>query len=110
MRENVDIIVKGNRIEDVRPHDESHKGEYVDASDLTVIPGLWDAHVHQELSALFLGGCQGRQLLSFGITSTISVGDPAYRSIEDREAITSGACVAPRLFASGEPIDGSRVW
>lgn len=110
MKEDVDIIVEGNRIVDVKPHNESHKGQFVDASDLTIIPGLWDSHVHQELSSTFFGARQGRQLLSFGITSTISMGDPVYRAIEDREAIESGDRVAPRLFTTGEPIDGSRVY
>jgi Tol biopolymer transport system component len=109
---DVDVVIHGNRIADVRPHRRGgHRGgRFVDASSLTVMPGLWDAHVHQELSHSFFGGRQGRQLLSFGITDTISMGDTAYEVIEDREALASGARVGPRLFASGEPIDGSRVY
>lgn len=111
VRENVDIIVQGNRIKSIKPHDgKSHRGQYVDASDLTVIPGLWDAHTHQELSSIFLGSRQARQLFSFGVTSTISMGDPAYLAIEDRESLSSGARVGPRFFATGEPFDGSRVY
>ena len=82
----------------------------IDGSSLTAMPGLWDAHVHQELSRSFFGGRQGRQLLAFGITDTVSMGDTAYESIEDREALAAGARVGPRLFANGEPIDGSRVY
>lgn len=112
VKKNVDILVEGNRIKDIKPHDNNHfNGEkYIDAGDQTVIPGLWDAHVHQGLYSTFLGSRQGRQLLSFGITSTVSMGDPAYLSIEDKESVRSDNRVGPRLFANGEPIDGSRVY
>jgi Tol biopolymer transport system component len=112
LERNVDVVVRGNRIARVRPHRPGgHRGaRFVDASSLTVMPGLWDAHVHAELSHSFFGARQGRQLLAFGITDTVSMGDPAYKSIEDRESLESGARVGPRLFANGEPIDGSRVY
>ncbi|MBY0221218.1 DPP IV N-terminal domain-containing protein [Sporosarcina aquimarina] len=111
LKHNMDIIVQGNRIKEIKPHEKPHHGNnFIDASDQTVIPGLWDAHVHQALESAFLGSRQGRQLLSFGITSTVSMGEPAYLALEDREASASGARVAPRFFASGEPIDGSRVY
>jgi Tol biopolymer transport system component len=112
LRREVDIVVHRNRIVDIRPHQpRAHRPErVVDASSLTVMPGLWDAHVHQELSRSFFGARQGRQLLSFGITATVSMGDTAYEVVEDREALAAGTRVGPRLFASGEPIDGSRVY
>lgn len=113
MKENADIILRGDRIAEIKPHKQPHNphnGKFIDASELTVIPGLWDAHMHQELSQAFIGSRQGRQLLSFGITSTISMSDYAYRAIEDRESIQSGTRLAPRFFASGELIEGSRVY
>ncbi|MCQ6276751.1 hypothetical protein JMM81_17725 [Bacillus sp. V3B] len=82
----------------------------IDASELTVIPGFWDTHIHQQLTQSHYGSRQGRQLLSFGVTSTVSMGDYAYGAIEDREAIESGNRVAPRYFASSELIEGSRVY
>ena len=39
-----------------------------------------------------------------------SQGDPAYRAVETREAFASGERVGPRYFASGEAIDGERVY
>jgi imidazolonepropionase-like amidohydrolase len=112
LQRDVDVVVQGNRVARVRQHRPGGHGgaRFVDASSLTVMPGLWDAHVHQELSHSFHGARQGRQLLSFGITDTVSMGDTAYEVTEDREALASGARVGPRLFASGEPIDGSRVY
>ncbi|WP_338450063.1 DPP IV N-terminal domain-containing protein [Niallia oryzisoli] len=110
LKKNVDITLQGNRIVDIGPHKKEHNGKVIDASDLTVIPGLWDTHIHQQLSQSYYGSRQGRQLLSFGVTSTVSMGDYAYGAIEDREAIQSGNRVAPRYFASSELIEGSRVY
>ncbi|CAN5213582.1 amidohydrolase family protein [soil metagenome] len=112
LRRDVDVTLRANRIVGVGPHsDDAHDGvRVVDASNLTVMPGLWDAHVHQELYRNFLGARQSRQLLAFGITDTVSMGDTAYEAVEDRESLASGARVGPRFFASGEPIDGSRIY
>ncbi|MGJ9384147.1 DPP IV N-terminal domain-containing protein [Salipaludibacillus sp. CF4.18] len=114
IQENVDIIIEGNRIKEIKDHeDTNHEGvEFIDASDLTVMPGLWDAHIHQEMERYTegTGSRVGRQLLSFGITSTMSMGDIAYQAIEDRESLQSGASVGPRFFATGELIEGSRVY
>lgn len=80
---------------------------FVDASKLTVMPGLIDSHVHSGW-APFLGSRQGRQMLSYGITGAISMGDPAYTSLEQKESVLAGRMVAPRLFAGAEAIDGSQ--
>lgn len=45
-----------------------------------------------------------------GITSTVSVGDLAYRAVGDYEAIASGQRVGPRFFYTGGPLDGSRIY
>jgi hypothetical protein len=66
--------------------------------------------VHQEYASRFFGDRQGRLSLAYGITSTLSVGDQVYRAMEDQEALESGERVGPRFFATGEPIDGSRVY
>nr|WP_083467351.1 amidohydrolase family protein [Kibdelosporangium sp. MJ126-NF4]CEL23108.1 tolB protein precursor, periplasmic protein involved in the tonb-independent uptake of group A colicins [Kibdelosporangium sp. MJ126-NF4]CTQ90245.1 tolB protein precursor, periplasmic protein involved in the tonb-independent uptake of group A colicins [Kibdelosporangium sp. MJ126-NF4] len=111
-RTDVDIIVVGNRIRRVEPHraDRDRRGwQFVDASALTVTPGLVDMHMHQEMRAKFTGDRQGRLLLSYGITTTRSTGDPAYRAVEDRESLSAGTRVGPRFFMTGEMLEGSRV-
>lgn len=112
LRHDVDIVVRDNRIESVTPHRAGthHRGRFVDASEFTVMPGLVDSHVHQEYESRFYGDRQGRISLAYGITSTLSVGDQVYRAMEDRESLDSGARVGPRFYATGEPIDGSRVY
>ncbi|WP_426245015.1 amidohydrolase family protein [Nocardioides sp. LHG3406-4] len=111
LRRNVDITVVGNRIRSITPH-RRHVGggRVVDASGLTVMPGLMDSHVHQAYESRFFGDRQGRVSLAWGITSTLSVGDQVYRAMEDRDSLRAGERVGPRFYATGEPIDGSRVY
>jgi Tol biopolymer transport system component len=111
---NVDIVVKGNRIASVGPaQPRSSYGpgvQYVDASQDTVIPGLWDVHVHEGMDQPFAGGRKDRLELALGITSEMSMGDEPYRSLEQVESQQSGVAPGPRYFWSGEPIDGARIF
>lgn len=111
LREDVDIVVKDHRIESITDRDEEEpEGEVIDAKELTVMPGLMDAHIHQGLESRFLGDRQGRINLAYGVTSTLSVGDQAYRAMENRDAVDAGNRAGPRFYATGEPVDGSRVY
>lgn len=110
VRENVDIWIEGHRIAAIVPHGDHGVAEQViDASGLTVTPGLFEMHNHQQLRSKYLGDRQGRLWLSYGVTSTRSTGDPAYRALEDKEALASGARVGPRHFMTGEMLEGSRL-
>lgn len=108
LRRNVDIVVDGDRIAAVVPHRPGRST--VDASGLTVMPGLIDAHNHWHLRGRQWGDRQGRVWLAYGITTTRSPGDPAYQMVETREALAAGRRVGPRFFATGEAIDGSRIY
>ncbi len=83
---------------------------FVDASDDVVMPGLVDMHTHRQMQGYSYGDRQGRLWLTMGVTSTRSPGAPAYHMVEDRESIQSGARTGPRHFATGEAIDGSRIF
>jgi hypothetical protein len=112
-RTNVDINVTNGRIESIEPHHDrppSPDTVLVDASKLTVIPGLWESHTHEWISGKFYGDRLGRLWLAYGVTELQSMSDPAYRAVETREAFASGDRVGPRFFASGEAIDGERVY
>ncbi len=107
-RENVDIVIEGNRIARIEPHrDDLHAGTVVDASNGTVLPGLIESHAH--LSKGY-GEALGRIFLSFGITSVRNPAANPYEALEDREAIDGGVRVGPRVFATGEPFDGTRIY
>jgi Tol biopolymer transport system component len=110
LRSDVDIVLDGPRIAAVTPTAPGHDGELVDARDGVVIPGLVDMHNHREMQGYSYGDRQGRLWLSLGITTTRSPGSPAYHMVEERESIQSGARIGPRYFATGEAIDGSRIF
>ncbi|MGH3095809.1 MAG: amidohydrolase family protein [Streptosporangiales bacterium] len=82
---------------------------FVDASNLTVMPGLIEGHMHREWIP-YTGAREGRELLAYGITSTVSLGDPAYRSLESEESVGSGRLVGPRAFTAASHINGSRIY
>jgi Tol biopolymer transport system component/imidazolonepropionase-like amidohydrolase len=113
LRQDVEVILEGNRIAAILPGgaaSANHDAKIIDARTHTVIPGLMDMHTHRQMQGYSYGDRQGRLWLSLGITTTRSVGSPAYHMVEDREAIESGARLAPRHFATGEAIDGSRIF
>ncbi len=109
---NVDIVIEGNRIKKLKPRGNANRSDtrYVDATALTVIPGLWESHTHEYIEGKFYGDRLGRLWMAYGFTELMSVGDPAYHAVETRESFSSGARVGPRYFATGEAIDGERVY
>lgn len=113
LRNNVDILVQGNRIVDVRGHQPNSSyaagATFVDASELTVMPGLIEAHGHEQMDQPYVGGRKGRFMLSMGVTSVMGMGDPAYEALEQSESELSGARLTPRYFWAAESIDGERV-
>ncbi|MFJ4776780.1 amidohydrolase family protein [Streptomyces sp. NPDC088762] len=108
-RADVDILVRGGRITAVEPHRPRRRraARIVDASTGTVLPGLWDAHVHPY--PYTYGARQGTLHLAYGITTAVSLGGSAYEQARLREDIRAGRLAAPRLLAGGELLDGSRV-
>ncbi len=107
LRSNVDIVVEGGCVKEIRP--QQGRAD-IDASDLTAMPGLIDAHNHWHLRGRQWGARQGRVWLAYGITTVRSPGDPVYQMVETREALAAGTLVGPRFYATGEAVDGSRVY
>ncbi|MFJ9547698.1 amidohydrolase family protein [Streptomyces erythrochromogenes] len=107
-RTDVDVLVSGGRITAVEPHRPGRRAaRTVDASGGTVLPGLWDSHVHPY--PYTYGARQGILHLAYGVTTTVSLGGSAYEQARLREDIRAGRLAAPRLLAGGELLDGSRV-
>jgi Tol biopolymer transport system component len=114
MKANVDIIIKGNRIASIEPHNfnrpQTPGTVFVDASQQTALPGLWDPHFHP------LNVYQGSQfnlvwaaMFAYGFTSVQSVAGPIYASTEIREALDAGNLIGPRLFTSTPLLEGNRM-
>jgi Tol biopolymer transport system component len=114
VRNNVDIIIANHRIQGIEPHRDRTQSDagakFVDASNLTVVPGIWETHEHEFISGKFYGDKLGRLWLAYGITTAESQGDPDYRAVETRESFGAGDRVGPRFLATGEAIDGERVY
>ncbi len=108
-RANVDITIVGNKITAVAPHAAATHagGTVVDASNLTVMPGLTEFHSHLQKD---YGEAQGRAWLAFGITTVRSPGNTPYEAVEDREANEAGVRAGPRVFATGYLMEWNRVY
>jgi cytosine/adenosine deaminase-related metal-dependent hydrolase len=107
-RTNVDIVVEGNRIRSVEPHNAAlHTGRVIDESNETVMPGLIEAHGHYIDTN---GSLYGRILLSYGITTVRSPGGKASEIIEQREAFEAGRRLGPRVYLAGPLLEGPRLY
>lgn len=111
---DVDILVTDNRITSVTPHKATPPAgitRTVEAGDLSVIPGMVEAHAHNDSdNSIYYGDREGRLWLAYGITQVRGIADNAYRALSHMEAYRSGAAVGPRLFSTAEAVDGERVY
>jgi Tol biopolymer transport system component/imidazolonepropionase-like amidohydrolase len=108
-RTNVDVVIDGNKIVRVVPHAAAnHAGrQVVDASNLTVMPGLVEFHSHLQKD---FGESAGRAWLAFGITTVRSPGSTPYEAVEDREANEAGVRPGPRVYGTGYLMEWQRVY
>lgn len=106
-QENVDIIVEGNRIKEIVPHQTGYDIPEIDAYDKTIIPGLFEMHTHQHAT---VGEKLGRIWLAYGITNVREPGADPYDALERKEAWASGQRPGPREYFTGGLTDGSRIY
>jgi Tol biopolymer transport system component len=107
-RTNQDVVIEGNRIKSVGPHDAAlHEGQTIDATKLTVMPGLMEFHSHLQKD---FGAAQGRAWLSFGVTTVRSPGGTPYEAAEDREVGDAKTILGPRVFSTGYLMEWGRVY
>jgi Tol biopolymer transport system component len=106
---DVDITIEGNLIRRVEPHgNHQHTGgQVIDASHLTVMPGLTEFHTHLQPD---FGEAQGRAWLAFGITTVRSPGNTPYEAVEEREANEAGVRPGPRVYGTGYLMEWQRVY
>ncbi len=114
------ILIEGERITEigqVGQLDVPDDYEVISTEGMSVLPGLWDMHVH-----LMINGhadyehwrreytdrleedvmpASARQLLMAGVTSARDLGGPLEESIAIREAIENGEIPGPTLYVSG---------
>jgi hypothetical protein len=113
-QKDVDIVITDNRVTSITPHSATPPAgvtRVIEAGDSTVMPGLWENHAHTDSdNSIYYGDRFGRLWLIYGITEIRAIADNAYRALSHREAYDSAAAVGPRLFTTGEAVDGERVY
>jgi imidazolonepropionase-like amidohydrolase len=114
------IIVRGERIEAVGQVGKlavPAGAEVISTEGMSVLPGLWDMHVHlminghadyahwdrtyPSLFASVIMPASAKQLLLAGVTSARDLGAPLEASIGVRDAINAGKIPGPTLYVSG---------
>jgi Tol biopolymer transport system component len=104
-----DIVIEGNRIVAVQPHDPAlHAGaKLIDGTGLTAIPGLIEHHSHSQKD---FGAAGHRAWLAYGITTVRDPGNQVYSGVEDREAQEAGVRIGPRMYENGPLLEWQRVY
>src|SRR5215469_2118812 len=114
------IIIEGERIKAVGQVGSLSvpKGaEVISTEGMTVLPGLWDMHVHlminghadydhwdktyPPLMETVIMPASAKQLLMAGVTSARDLGGPLKASLAVRDAINSGKIPGPTMYVSG---------
>jgi imidazolonepropionase-like amidohydrolase len=128
------IVIEGERIRAVGTVGTvavPEGAQVISTEGMTVLPGLWDMHVHLMITghsdyahwdrtypALFesvIMPASARQLLMAGVTSARDLGGPLEASIAVRDAIADGSIPGPTLYVSGpfiqhEPYPGTETF
>ncbi len=128
------IIIEGERIKAIGqvgrlPIPEG--AEIISTEGMSVLPGLWDMHVHLMINghadyahwdktypSLFesvIMPASAKQLLLAGVTSARDLGGPLEASISVRDRINAGKIPGPTLYVSGpfiqhEPYPGTELF
>jgi hypothetical protein len=101
VKEGQTVVVAGDRIQTVGPDAEVTPpagAEIVDGSGQTLLPGLWDMHVHTQPSSGLLD-------IASGVTSVRDMANDIDLIVRLRKQYDSGEAIGPRIFACGF-IDG----
>ncbi|HEX7192089.1 MAG TPA: amidohydrolase family protein [Thermoanaerobaculia bacterium] len=92
---NTIIVIRGNKIVAVGPNVEiPADAKRIDAAGKTVIPGLWDMHVH-------LGDTDGLLNIASGITSVRDLANDIDYVTGLRKQFADGTLVGPRVLLAG---------
>jgi imidazolonepropionase-like amidohydrolase len=114
------ILIKGEKIQEVGTIETIKipaSAEVISTEGMTVLPGLWDMHVHTMINGhanysywdktyppLFediIMPSSAKQLLMAGVTSARDLGGPLKESIAVRDAINKGEISGATLYVSG---------
>ncbi len=95
---NTTVVISGNRITQVGPDGTiplPPNAEVVDAAGKTVLPGLWDMHVHIDFET---GGLLN---IAAGVTSVRDLANDTDHLIEIRRRYDEVSAIGPRVILAG---------
>jgi imidazolonepropionase-like amidohydrolase len=114
------VLIEGERIKAVGTVDTVHVpagAEVISTEGMSVLPGLWDMHVHtmivghsdydhwdktyQSQFESVIMPAAAKQLLMAGVTSARDLGAPLEPILHVRDAIKAGRIPGPTLYVSG---------
>ena len=99
---NTTVVVEGNRIKSVGRDGKvavPKNAEVIDARGRTLMPGLWDMHVH-------IGPNDGLMHVAAGVTSARDMGNDIDTLLALRKKIDAGEEIGPRIAALAGLMDG----
>jgi imidazolonepropionase-like amidohydrolase len=132
--QNSVILIEGERIKavgQVGTLSIPQGAEVISTEGMTVLPGLWDMHVHLMINghsdyahwdktypSMFesvIMPASAKQLLLAGVTSARDLGGPLRASLAVRDRINRGEILGPTLYVSGpfiqhEPYPGTELF
>ena len=97
VRAHTTVVVSGNRITDVGPDDSvtvPSGAQVIDVAGRTMLPGLWDMHVH-------LSDDDGLQHLAAGVTSVRDLANDIDETLLRMKRFDAGTLIGPRMVIAG---------
>jgi imidazolonepropionase-like amidohydrolase len=98
VRPRTTVVIVGNRIEHVGPDGQMKLpagAQVIDAKGKTLLPGLWDMHVH------IAPGHEPLLHVAAGVTSARDMGNDTIGTLDLRRQFASGTLIGPRLTLAG---------
>lgn len=98
---NAVIVIEKSKIKSIAPAGAAipQDATIINAAGKFIIPGLMDAHTHWR-------GWTGELFLAHGVTTVIDMGNSTDWILAARGAEESGRMRSPRIFTSGNVLDG----
>ena len=102
VRENMSVVVTGNRITALGPSDEitaPANAESIDVHGKLLMPGLWDMHVHVD-------DTDGLHHIAGGVTTVRDMANDTDELLQRKKRFDEGSLVGPHIVMAGF-MDGS---